>query len=227
MPGIASPSARSGLSRTPRERTVSSVKPRTAGKSRPSSQRTLAIRSPCLTAQPTLVTQWRRATSRPAVGPNAYTYLTLPVSPTYTDPLIGSGELPTCDMVTNTAGNLVSTGTNCQWPSNMTRRNSFHGPGVYFVNLAIGKTFPINERFKLNFRSEFYNLFNHSNYYIQSGASADVACASSTLAQDPNYCSATAPAAAPFAVIGKRGVNPAAGVANERRFIQFALKLQF
>jgi hypothetical protein len=161
------------------------------------------------------------------VGPNAYTYLTLPVSPTYLDPLVGSGELPTCDMVTNAAGNLVSTGQNCHWPSNMTGRNSFQAPGLYFVNLAIGKTFPINERFKVNFRSEFYNLFNHSNYYVQSGASADVACASSTLAQDPNYCSATAPAAVPFAVIGKRGVNPAAGVANERRFVQFALKLQF
>jgi hypothetical protein len=161
------------------------------------------------------------------VGPNAFTYLTLPVSPTYTDPLVGSGELPTCDMTTNAAGNQVSLGTNCHWPSSMTRRNAFRGPGVYFVNLAIGKTFPITERFKVNFRSEFYNLFNHSNYYVQSGATADVACAGSTLAQDPNYCSATAPPPAPFAVIGKRGVNPAVGVANERRFVQFALRLQF
>jgi hypothetical protein len=124
------------------------------------------------------------------------------------DPLVGSGELPTCDMVTNGAGHLVSTGQNCLWPSNMTGRNAFHGPGAYFINMAIGKTFPITERFKLNFRSEFYNLLNHSNYYVQSGSSADLGGAAGP-------------------IIGKRGVNPAGGVPNERRFIQFALKLLF
>jgi hypothetical protein len=163
-----------------------------------------------------------------ALGPNTYTYLTVPVSPTYTDPLIGSGELPTCDMTRNSAGNLVSLGTNCKWPSNLSGRNAFHGPGAYFINLAVGKTFPINERFTLNFRSEFYNLLNHSNYYVQTGSAADVACVGSTLAQDPNYCfGPTGPPPAPFNVTGKRGVNPAVGVPNERRFIQFALKLQF
>jgi len=143
-----------------------------------------------------------------AVGPNTFTYLTVPASDTYVDPLVGSGELPTCDMVTNAAGHLVSTGQNCQWPSNMMSRNAFKGPGAYFVNLAIGKSFRINERFSLKFRSEFYNLFNHSNYYVQSGSSADLGGAAGP-------------------IIGKRGVNPAAGVPNERRFIQFALKLQF
>ena len=90
----------------------------------------------------------------------------------------------------------------------MMSRNAFKGPGAYFVNLAIGKSFRINERFSLKFRSEFYNLFNHSNYYVQSGSSADLGGAAGP-------------------IIGKRGVNPAAGVPNERRFIQFALKLQF
>jgi len=31
----------------------------------------------------------------------------------------------------------------------------------------------------------------------------------------------------PLTIIGKRGFNPAAGVPNERRFIQFALRLSF
>jgi hypothetical protein len=31
----------------------------------------------------------------------------------------------------------------------------------------------------------------------------------------------------PFAIQGKKGVNPAAGVPNERRFVQFAVKLNF
>jgi len=146
-------------------------------------------------------------------GPNTFQYLTLAApSATYVDPLVGSGELPTCDMVTNSAGHLVSTGQNCQWPSNMTGRNTFRGPGAYNINAQIMKTFAINERFNLQFRSEFYNLFNHSNYYVQSGATNDVGNTGNT---------------GDFQVIGKRGVNPAAGVPNERRFIQFALRLAF
>jgi hypothetical protein len=145
-------------------------------------------------------------------GPNTYTYLTLPASVAYADPLVGSGELPTCNMVTNAAGNLVSTGQNCQWPANMSRRNSFLAPGFYNIDAAIGKTFPIGERFKLQFRSEFYNMLNHSNYYVQTGASADVS---------------NGTAGAPFQIIGKRGFNPAAGIPNERRFIQLSLRLSF
>jgi len=96
----------------------------------------------------------------------------------------------------------------------MTRRNAFHGPGVYNINLAIAKAFPITERFRMQFRSEFYNLLNHSNYYVQSGATADASVFDAT---DPTT----------QFIVGKRGVNPAAGVANERRFIQFGLKLIF
>lgn len=145
-------------------------------------------------------------------GLNTFKYFELPPSATYADPLVGSGELPTCDMVTNGAGNQVSTGKNCKFPSNMTGRNQFTGPGVYNINAQVSKTFPITERVHLQFRSEFYNLLNHSNYYVQGGSTNDVG-------NTPNVTN--------FQVIGKRGVNPAAGVPNERRFIQFALKLIF
>jgi hypothetical protein len=94
----------------------------------------------------------------------------------------------------------------------MSRRNSFLAPGFYNIDAAIGKTFPIGERFKLQFRSEFYNMLNHSNYYVQTGASADVS---------------NGTAGAPFQIIGKRGFNPAAGIPNERRFIQLSLRLSF
>lgn len=144
--------------------------------------------------------------------PNTFIFKNLPPFTTYADPLVQSGELPTCNMVRNSAGNLVSTGQNCHWPTNMLGRNYFTGPGVYNINLAIRKAFPITERYSLQFSSEFYNLLNHSNYYVQSGAASDVGGFDNTV---------------PFQVIGKRGVNPAGGVANERRFIQFALKLKF
>jgi hypothetical protein len=151
-------------------------------------------------------------------GPNNFVYLTLPPSATYADPLVGSGELPTCDMVTNSLGDLVSTGQNCHWPSNMLARNYFTGPKVYNINMAIAKTFPISERFRLQFRSEFYNLLNHSNYYVQNGSTNDVGDTGSSLLN---------PGSPPFQVTAKRGVIPAAGVPNERRFIQMALKLIF
>ncbi len=143
--------------------------------------------------------------------PNTFAYINLPGSNTYADPLVGSGELPTCDMVTNAAGNLVSTGQNCHFPSDMTRRNAFRGPGAYNINLSAGKEFPLTERVHLQFRGEFYNLLNHSNYYVQSN-----------LADAGYFGSLT-----PFTIEGKKGVNPAAGVPNERRFVQLALKLTF
>jgi outer membrane receptor protein involved in Fe transport len=146
-----------------------------------------------------------------AVAPNTFVYSSLPGSNTYADPLVGSGELPTCDMTTNSAGNQVSLGTNCHFPATMTRRNAFRQPGYYNINLAIAKNFPINERFKLQFRTEMYNALNHSNYYVQTGQA------------DAGYFGSNVP----FQILGKKGVNPAAGVPNERRFIQMALRLTF
>ena len=150
------------------------------------------------------------STSHPTAA-NTFTYSTLPGSSTYTDPLVGSGELPTCDMTTNAAGHRVSTGQNCHYPAAMTRRNAFRQPGWYNINLAIAKNFPINERFKMQFRTEFYNALNHSNYYVQT-----------TQADAGNFGTGV-----PFQIVGKKGVNPAAGVPNERRFIQMALRLTF
>ena len=150
------------------------------------------------------------ATSNP-IAANAFVYSNLPGSATYTDPLVHSGELPTCDMTTNAVGHLVSTGQNCHFPANMTGRNAFRQPGWYNINFSVGKYFPINERFKVQYRAEFYNLLNHSNYYVQT-SQADAGNFGTNV---------------PFQIIGKKGVNPAAGVPNERRFIQMALRLTF
>ncbi len=162
---------------------------------------------------PTAPIQFSGSTSTftTAGTPNTFAYLNLPGSNTYTDPLVGSGELPTCDMVTNAAGDLVSTGQNCHFPANMTHRNAFRGAGIYNIDLSAGKEFPVTERFRLQFRGEFYNLLNHSNYYVQSG-----------LADAGFFGTDT-----PFSIIGKKGVNPAGGIPNERRFVQLALKLNF
>ena len=43
-------------------------------------------------------------------------------------------------------------------------RNAFRGPGLEQWDLAVNKNFLITERFKLQFRSEFFNILNHTNF---------------------------------------------------------------
>jgi hypothetical protein len=42
-------------------------------------------------------------------------------------------------------------------------RNIIFGPGLANVDFAVAKHFPITEQVKLQFRSEFFNLLNHTN----------------------------------------------------------------
>jgi len=43
-------------------------------------------------------------------------------------------------------------------------RNYFRGPSYVNVDLALSKTTTLSERLKLEFRAEFFNLFNHANF---------------------------------------------------------------
>jgi hypothetical protein len=43
-------------------------------------------------------------------------------------------------------------------------RNSFRGPGFFNVDLSLVKRIAITERWKLNYRAELYNAFNHANF---------------------------------------------------------------
>ena len=44
-------------------------------------------------------------------------------------------------------------------------RNQFYGPGLFNWDLAAAKTFPLwTERTRLQFRADFFNLFNHTNF---------------------------------------------------------------
>lgn len=52
----------------------------------------------------------------------------------------------------------------------MTGRNTFRGPGYWNLDLGVYKTFMLTERFKLQFRAEAYNLFNHANLYVVGAA---------------------------------------------------------
>ena len=83
-----------------------------------------------------------------------------------------SGAIPLfdssyCNPILNAGGNCVSDFG--PYPAAMNGRNAFRGPGYWNINLGIYKSFFLSERFTLQFRGEFYNLFNHANLYVQNG----------------------------------------------------------
>ncbi len=51
------------------------------------------------------------------------------------------------------------------YPSNSPRRNAFRGPGFWSFDAGLYKTFKVNEKYRIQFRGEFFNLFNHSNLF--------------------------------------------------------------
>lgn len=59
------------------------------------------------------------------------------------------------------------------YPSNMTERNAFRGPGAWNSNLSLHKRFRFGPRYAAQFRIEFFNLFDHHNMYVHTDA-ADV-----------------------------------------------------
>jgi hypothetical protein len=47
-------------------------------------------------------------------------------------------------------------------------RNAYYGPGLINVDMAVGKSFGITERFKLEYRADFLNALNHTNFNVTS-----------------------------------------------------------
>jgi hypothetical protein len=185
-----------------------------------------------------------------AVAPNLYNYETIPAPLVYGN-AYGNGSLPTCD-ADGTTG--LSLGTNCTYPSNMSRRNAFRQPGTWKMDMGIYKNFKVTERVNLQFRSEFYNLFNHSNYYTQvgneitTGGTADLAnllfgntCPNFATGSNNGQIEytqyngtscATSTTPATWTVLGKKGVqSQGAGIGTgslgERRYVQLALRVTF
>jgi hypothetical protein len=96
------------------------------------------------------------------------------------------------------------------WPASMTGRNAFRGPGLWNLDLALSKTFPIHESVNAEFRAEGFNIFNHHNLFLLESGN-DVAA----FAGNPEVLAA------------KGGIGNNGGANDERRFGQFALKINF
>ncbi len=98
------------------------------------------------------------------------------------------------------------------FPSTMVARNSFRGPGAWIFDASISKTFPIHEDINLEFRAEGFDLLNHHNLFVQQGLN-DVA--------NVGY-------GVPVPITAsKGGIGNNSGANDERRFGQFALKINF
>ncbi|PYV68248.1 MAG: hypothetical protein DMG96_36990 [Acidobacteria bacterium] len=94
-----------------------------------------------------------------AVSPNSFLYL--PLNQVY-DPASGI-------CMANTAPFACEISVNGPFDSTLSR-NTFRQPGTYYQDTAVLKNIPLpKEGMKLQFRAEFYNLFNHSNLYINGG----------------------------------------------------------
>jgi len=91
-------------------------------------------------------------------------------------------------------------------------RTTVPGPGFRRLDLSLFKDFHLTERFKLQFRSEFFNIFNHPNFNQPNfGGNGVVAISGSG-----NYTSPS------FGQIGSTRDAP-----YDPRQIQLALKLYF
>src|SRR5260370_27094726 len=84
-----------------------------------------------------------------------------------------AGCNPTSRVTRNAQGAPVDSDTNCFTPApavaggvlvgNSGRTNSY-GPGLTTVDFSAFKNFQFTEQFKLQFRAEFFNVLNHTNF---------------------------------------------------------------
>lgn len=107
------------------------------------------------------------------------------------------------------------------YPSNMSGRNIFRGPGAWNADMAVQKNFKLTERFGLQFRAEGFDLFNHHNFYVFNGANY--------FTQSGAPGAAITGEAPVTATLMKGGLGSFAlgGNHDERRFGQFSLRLTF
>jgi hypothetical protein len=82
-------------------------------------------------------------------------------------------------------------------------KGSFRGPRYTDVDLSVARDFPFSERTLLQFRAEYFNLFNHTNFGDPN----------TTLNGTFGEVTSTTP---------QNGAN-----ANDPRIAQFSLKLEF
>jgi hypothetical protein len=90
--------------------------------------------------------------------------------------------------------------------------SQFRGPGFHRLDFSLFKQFQLSERFRMEFRSEFFNLTNHPNFSNPGFSGNGVTAAPGSL----DYTSSE---------FGK--ITSTRDGQNDQREIQFALKLYY
>jgi len=89
---------------------------------------------------------------------------------------------------------------------------------MWNLDLVVSKSFPIRENVNLEFRAEGFNIFNHHNLFLQQALN-DVSSNSDSVDEMGNP--------QPQIIGSKGGIGNNGGANDERRFGQFALKINF
>jgi hypothetical protein len=129
--------------------------------------------------------------------------------------LIGNPHLsnPTAKQWFNTAAFASNSAINGLIKDGSSPRDFLTGPGLVQVDMAISRNFSLTERFKMEFRAEALNVFNHANLNNPSGLNANTLPYLNT---DPKTGLAGTPG--PFGVITS---------AQTQRVLQLGLRLTF
>jgi hypothetical protein len=82
--------------------------------------------------------------------------------------LVPSSSVPVTTPLTQTGPNVgLFTYPLFGGPGNV-QRNTFYGPSYENFDMVVGKTTKVGERLTVEFRSEYYNIFNHPNFFQPS-----------------------------------------------------------
>ncbi len=91
-------------------------------------------------------------------------------------------------------------------------RDTLTGPGLTELDLALAKSTTIHERLRAQFRAEFFNVLNHSNFTTPNAVV---------------YSSGPSPKSPTAAAVGSPTAGVISATATTSRQIQFGLKLLF
>jgi len=136
-------------------------------------------------------------------GADLFNYIALPTSNGNVVNVGDSLAIPTCTGLYHQGCTYSISGL--PYPE----RNQFVGPNYWNLDMNFFKNFRLTERFQLQLRGEMYNILNHHNQYV-TYENLDVSGL-----------------ATPYIQTEKGGYLGVAGLADERRNIQFGLKLTF
>jgi hypothetical protein len=100
-------------------------------------------------------------------GPNTFGYIQFPQ---YYD---NNGNVITTNY-TQKLNPITGSNDYGPFPTNMSARNAFAGPGQWDMDASVDKTLAINAKYGLQIRAEFYNLPNHANTYLNNSGINDV-----------------------------------------------------